>query len=159
MINIWEDLLDIKGIGLEETFQQLGGNSITLNFLQSKIMTNFGVFLSFKEMWSLNTVKVMCEFISPLVNTDIFKPEENLNGLEKEKKQEELQPDNLLEKLNLDLPSQYMILLDQLQSESTLNPEASNVQTVIELPDCIKKKVEAYVNNVPNVESMTFNCG
>jgi len=70
VIEIWENILDLKGIGLNESFQQLGGNSILLNFLQSKIQQQFGTSISFRDLWALNTVKTLSNFISEKIIID-----------------------------------------------------------------------------------------
>jgi len=70
VIEIWENILDLKGIGLNETFQQLGGNSILLNFLQSTIQQKFGISLAFRDLWTLNTVKTLSDFLSQKLTSD-----------------------------------------------------------------------------------------
>jgi len=163
MISLWEELLDVRGIGLDETFQQLGGNSITLNFLQSKVNTKFGIFLTFKEMWALKTVRSMTQFIEPNVKVSLTVDDDQStqtpndtnptsNSNEEKEKENFVAGDNLLSRLDLDLPSQYLLIL---QNDFKDESKGSGIT----VPECLEKKYEAFKINPDEAEYQTFSCG
>lgn len=62
--HIWEDVLDINGIGINDNFYKLGGHSLKAITLLSRIKTTFGTELSLAEMLKRPSIAEMAALIS-----------------------------------------------------------------------------------------------
>src|SRR5690606_21354350 len=72
LINLWEDLLDISGIGIDYNFFNLGGQSLKATVLVSRIKQSLGVEVPLREIFNRPTVKGLAEYISGKEKT-VFK--------------------------------------------------------------------------------------
>ncbi|QPQ32769.1 amino acid adenylation domain-containing protein [Lysinibacillus sp. JNUCC 51] len=61
---IWEDLLKVKGIGINDSFLDLGGNSIFVFRFISRMKKELGIVLNMDTTFLLPTIKKLTEYIS-----------------------------------------------------------------------------------------------
>ena len=60
---IWEKLLGCSGIGVDENFFELGGNSITMVKVRTALSQEFNVELALKELLKNNTIEKLAEVL------------------------------------------------------------------------------------------------
>ncbi len=61
LVKIWEEILSVKDIGVEDDFTSLGGHSLKLISMQFKIEKEFGVRLPIKKLFESTTVRRMAD--------------------------------------------------------------------------------------------------
>ena len=61
--NIWEDVLKIKNIGIDDNFFKIGGHSLGLVQINSKIQEQFNKEIPIVKMFQYTTVSALAEFI------------------------------------------------------------------------------------------------
>lgn len=64
LIKIWKELLGATSIGQQDDFFQLGGNSLILNRLISRIHQSFGIEISIAKAFENRTISAQLELIS-----------------------------------------------------------------------------------------------
>lgn len=64
LINIWEELLGVTSIGLKDDFLQVGGNSLILNRLISRIHKSFGIEINIRDAFKNRTISKQLELIA-----------------------------------------------------------------------------------------------
>ncbi|EGJ35263.1 polyketide synthase module [Moorena producens 3L] len=64
IVNIWQDVLGLDKIGLQENFFELGGHSLLLLTLQSQLQESFGKELSIAEMFSHPTIEALAQYFT-----------------------------------------------------------------------------------------------
>ena len=55
--NVWQKVLGIETINVNDNFYLLGGDSLKLGQVQYAISENFGISIPFKEMFQANTIQ------------------------------------------------------------------------------------------------------
>ena len=60
---IWQELLGIKRIGIHDSFFEKGGHSLTVIRLHSRLQKEFGVDISFNDLFEMNTIAMQAEMI------------------------------------------------------------------------------------------------
>ncbi len=70
MIQIWKDLLNLKSIGVNQNFFDLGGHSLTTTKLVSAIEKEMDVTLPFSLIFTANTVRELSTYIDNLEKFD-----------------------------------------------------------------------------------------
>ncbi|WP_291584148.1 amino acid adenylation domain-containing protein [Clostridium sp. UBA6640] len=63
LIKIWMEMLDVKTIGINDNFFDLGGQSLKATILMSKIHKVFNVEVSLRDIFKLATVKELAQYI------------------------------------------------------------------------------------------------
>ncbi|WP_054741285.1 non-ribosomal peptide synthetase [Cellulosilyticum ruminicola] len=64
LIEIWQELFEIKKIGIQDNFFELGGHSLKVAILRSKINSTFKIDYPFKKIFNTPTIKAMAEYIT-----------------------------------------------------------------------------------------------
>ena len=82
LVGIWEEVLKKEPIGIEDSFFELGGESLKAMRLTSRIFQNFGVNISLKDIFNHPTIRELSEFLtsreSVEQSTEIFHEEKDL---------------------------------------------------------------------------------
>ncbi|AHH97300.1 non-ribosomal peptide synthetase [Kutzneria albida] len=65
LARIWSDLLGVTGIGVDEDFFELGGDSVLGARLLSRVRSEFGVALSPRAVFDVRTVAGLAELLPP----------------------------------------------------------------------------------------------
>lgn len=68
---LWEEVLNIEQVSVDESFIALGGNSIRQVFLRSKIRMAFNVQLSFEELFKNDTIIEQAKVISTHLDAEL----------------------------------------------------------------------------------------
>ncbi len=76
LFEIWKELLGIEGIGLNDNFFDLGGNSLLMGRLQIRINQSFNAGITIVDLFQYPTIARIAQFIS--------KKRESVNGINKE---------------------------------------------------------------------------
>jgi len=69
MVALWEKVLNVSDISMLDSFQDLGGNSLTLTFVRNHISTIWKTKLTFGELWDLKTPRDMVRKIKEQSNS------------------------------------------------------------------------------------------
>lgn len=64
LLAIWEEALDVKGLGMNDDFFDLGGNSLKMVKLLNLIQTKFNKTVSFDDVWKKSTPSEILEVIT-----------------------------------------------------------------------------------------------
>ncbi|NLD48843.1 MAG: amino acid adenylation domain-containing protein, partial [Clostridiaceae bacterium] len=64
LASIWEDVLKVTGIGVQDNFFDLGGHSLKATVLVSRIHKEFGVEVPLSEVFKHPTVRELSEYLS-----------------------------------------------------------------------------------------------
>lgn len=67
VVNIWLDVLKVENIGLDDDFFELGGHSLFGTMMINRIEKEFQVQLTFKEILTQNTVRLMAKGIDDMI--------------------------------------------------------------------------------------------
>ncbi|MFK7849091.1 MAG: HAD-IIIC family phosphatase [Rhodothermales bacterium] len=67
---IWQDVLGIEGIGLEDGFKELGGTSLQLVQIYGRLRAQFDVDLPFTKLFALPTIRTFIEHLSASPDKD-----------------------------------------------------------------------------------------
>lgn len=73
LVEIWEDVLGMGDIGINDNFYELGGHSLKSLKIMSVIVKTFGVEVSFKDVLTKSTIKELAAIIDLLAKTR-YKP-------------------------------------------------------------------------------------
>ncbi|MCX7922789.1 MAG: amino acid adenylation domain-containing protein [Clostridia bacterium] len=63
LVKIWQDILGIEKVGINHDFFELGGHSLKATTLVSRMHKEFNVTVPLKEIFRLNTVKSLAEYL------------------------------------------------------------------------------------------------
>jgi amino acid adenylation domain-containing protein len=63
--SIWQDLLELESVGLEDNFFDVGGNSLHLIQLERKLRETFGPKISILDLFKNPTVSSLAEYLQP----------------------------------------------------------------------------------------------
>lgn len=63
LISLWEETLQLKRIGIDEHFFEIGGHSLKAMMLAAKIQKSFGVHISLQDVFKLPTIREMAEWM------------------------------------------------------------------------------------------------
>jgi amino acid adenylation domain-containing protein len=66
LVDIWQQLLGLDKIGIEDKFFELGGDSLLTMKLQSRLMDAMGVRVSIRNLFDFQTIRRLAEFIDTL---------------------------------------------------------------------------------------------
>lgn len=66
MVELWQDVLGIPRVGVEDNFFALGGHSLTVTLLIAKIQQIFAVNLPFKEIFAKPTIRALSSSIAAI---------------------------------------------------------------------------------------------
>ena len=66
MVELWQDVLGIPRVGVEDSFFALGGHSLTVTLLIAKIQQIFAVNLPFKEIFAKPTIRALSSSIAAI---------------------------------------------------------------------------------------------
>jgi fengycin family lipopeptide synthetase D len=69
LIQLWQEVLNIPSIGVEDHFFHLGGHSLKANQLLLRIRKTFAVHLTFQDCFTYPTVKKMAAYIEQIEQT------------------------------------------------------------------------------------------
>lgn len=58
---IWEDLLGVRGIGINDDFFELGGHSLMFTRVLALIDEGFGAKLPLREVFDASTIRLLAE--------------------------------------------------------------------------------------------------
>ncbi|MEM8677560.1 MAG: phosphopantetheine-binding protein, partial [Cyanobacteria bacterium P01_G01_bin.67] len=72
---VWQDLLQLEKVGINDNFFSLGGNSLLLVSIQAKLSRIFGMKLSIIELFKYPIIKELAQYITH--KTDVEEAEEN----------------------------------------------------------------------------------
>ncbi|WP_436488030.1 amino acid adenylation domain-containing protein [Chitinophaga sp. ARDCPP14] len=72
ILEIWKDILADKSISVKENFYRIGGNSLSIMRLSSRLFKEFGVRVSLSELFENLTVKKQATLIGSLMKDDVF---------------------------------------------------------------------------------------
>lgn len=75
MLRIWEDVLDIKGLGMKDDFFDLGGNSLKIIKLVNTVNSEFTNKIMFSEVWHNTTPLSLLTAIENKIPTILTEPE------------------------------------------------------------------------------------
>jgi len=64
LVRIWEDLLDVRPIGIHENFMEIGGDSLLAVHLLAKIEDTLGARLPEAALWEATTIEKLAALIS-----------------------------------------------------------------------------------------------
>lgn len=64
VINIWQEQLGVDGLGIEDNFFTLGGDSIKAIRVISQMNDKLGLYLEIKDIFTHQDIKTLCELIS-----------------------------------------------------------------------------------------------
>lgn len=78
LTEVWEEVLKVDQISIDESFLSLGGNSIKQILLRSKIRLTFNVALSFEDLFRNDTIAVQAELISSYLESEIVFKEDRI---------------------------------------------------------------------------------
>ncbi len=72
LVKIWEEVLDLKGVGAQDNFFAIGGHSIKVVSMQYKIEKEFGTRVEIKKIFGAPTIREMASLIMNMgpVKTD-----------------------------------------------------------------------------------------
>ncbi len=99
LVEIWEDILNVERIGINDNFFEIGGHSLKATSLVNRIWKELNIEISLKEIFKDATIKGLADYIVNIENketsiltneTDLLKLEELLNEVE------DLDDDNVL---------------------------------------------------------------
>ena len=65
MIGIWEDVLQIRSVGIRDDFLLLGGESLTAMQLLIRLEAEFGVAISVATLFENRTVEALARIVHP----------------------------------------------------------------------------------------------
>ena len=82
LIEIWNKLLDMNSIGINDNFFDLGGHSLKATFLASQIKKEFNIYIPMKEIFKSPTIKLLGEYISNNEESLLFKEIEQVGTKE-----------------------------------------------------------------------------
>lgn len=131
LISIWEDVLQLDKVGINEDFLLLGGNSLKMILLNSRIHKEFGVSVSIQDLFTHRVLKTQATLIASSVASSVA----TINKVEKQ----DTYPLS---------PSQYRLwVLSQFEEASI----AYNMPRYIELEagydvEMLKKSIEYVIN-------------
>ena len=63
LVNIWQDILGVEKVGTQDSFFDLGGNSLNATTLSARIHKEFNVEIPLREIFLQKTVKKLAEYI------------------------------------------------------------------------------------------------
>ncbi len=66
MAQIWQEVLGVTRVGVEENFFALGGHSLKVTLLIAKIQKAFAITLPYSEIFAKPTVKELCQAIAAM---------------------------------------------------------------------------------------------
>ncbi|MEQ8167771.1 MAG: amino acid adenylation domain-containing protein [Candidatus Eremiobacterota bacterium] len=103
LVEIWEEILAINHISIEDNFFSIGGHSLKAAILQAKILKTFNVTVSFNEIFKSPTVKLLAEKIGKLAREEflsvIFAEEKDFYPLSSAQKRlfiiNQMEPDSI----------------------------------------------------------------
>ncbi|MBD8048442.1 non-ribosomal peptide synthetase [Clostridium faecium] len=99
LVEIWKDVLNVEGIGINNNFFEIGGHSLNATSVVNRIWKELNIEISLKEIFKYATIKDLADYIVNIENkktsiltneTDLLKLEELLNEIE------DLDDDNVL---------------------------------------------------------------
>ncbi|WP_088830566.1 non-ribosomal peptide synthetase [Paenibacillus tyrfis] len=79
LLEIWSEVLKVDGISTDDTFFKVGGHSLAIMEIISKVNKKLGVKLNFKDVIDKNTIIKMGKYISTLDTYNSFKYEEAIH--------------------------------------------------------------------------------
>ncbi|MDF2086158.1 non-ribosomal peptide synthetase [Bacillus pseudomycoides] len=108
LAEIWQDVLDIKHIGIYDHFFEFGGHSIKASQAITHINRTFGVQLSQRDIFEYPRVKDLAEFLKSMGERELSKPNNVISRLQKQ------------ESYELSFAQKRLWHFDQMISNSTL---------------------------------------
>lgn len=73
LISLWEEILHVQRIGIDEHFFEIGGHSLKAMMLAAKIQKNLEINISLQDVFKLPTIREMAEWMVSKQKTDILK--------------------------------------------------------------------------------------
>ena len=70
VVKIWQDVLGIHGIGLEDGFKELGGSSLQLAQIYGRLRVAFDTDLPFTTLFGLPNIRAFVEYLDALPDSD-----------------------------------------------------------------------------------------
>ncbi|MBN1050272.1 amino acid adenylation domain-containing protein [Clostridium botulinum] len=119
LVKVWCEILDLKNVGINDNFFDIGGHSLKAILLISIIQKEFNRELKIDELFNASTIKELSEYIT-------LKDEVNYNGIKKVDKQ-----------------SHYNVMPNQkglfVANQKELNIAESNVPLIINIQGNVDK--------------------
>lgn len=72
ILAIWKDILADKSISVNENFYRIGGNSLIIMRLSSRLFKEFGIRVSLSELFKNLTIKKQAALVGSLMKDDVF---------------------------------------------------------------------------------------
>ncbi|WP_432409116.1 amino acid adenylation domain-containing protein [Wukongibacter sp. M2B1] len=66
LIKLWEDLLEVEEIGINDNFFDIGGHSLKATILSSRIQKEFKVEVAVRDIFKFSTVKELARYINAM---------------------------------------------------------------------------------------------
>ena len=73
LCDIWQEILNIKRVGIKDDFFKLGGDSISVIKLISKVNIEFKSSIKIKDIFEYKTIEGLCVLVTKLKNDFVYK--------------------------------------------------------------------------------------
>lgn len=82
LVAIWEDVLGVRGIGIEDTLDRLGGSSLSATRLSTRVRRRFGVTCSVSAVLAARTIAALADLVrgADAADADVEGPRAGLAG-------------------------------------------------------------------------------
>lgn len=114
LVAVWQELLDVKAIGITHNFFDLGGNSLKAIRLVSRLKTHYRI--SINDIFNSPTIQGLSEKISPKSET----LSDRIKVLSNDRKESTLAPTDLIRQ-NPDLQKTYNDYISKIKNDKTLD--------------------------------------
>jgi acyl carrier protein len=88
MVEIWEDLIGVKPVGIHDNFFELGGHSLMATQILSRIRDSYKIEVSMRAFFDATTISELCKRIAAMIwaerNQEAAKESADLESSERE---------------------------------------------------------------------------
>ena len=74
LVALWEDVLGVRGIGVDDPLDRLGGSSLTATRLAARVRKRFGVACPVSAVLAVRTVSALADLVRAADGTDVAGP-------------------------------------------------------------------------------------
>ncbi|MFI7151155.1 amino acid adenylation domain-containing protein [Nonomuraea sp. NPDC050022] len=74
LVELWEDVLGVRGIGVDEPLDRLGGSSLTATRLAARVRKRFGVACPVSAVLAVRTVSALADLVRAADRADVVGP-------------------------------------------------------------------------------------
>ena len=125
LVNIWQDILGIKKIGIYDNFFELGGNSIQAAVLANRLQKEFNVTIQVRSVFLAPTVSEFSMYIDEYYS-DLVLEKFGSDDISSVKLNEKIQISDDIGKIDNKKLNQFRKLIIPLPSRSVIQPEMRN---------------------------------